>query len=1052
MPKPLLFFSNKLEILFREMAPALFASPFGKKIVVVPSVSMKQWLIEQLVKTPALKLAFGFYPMHLKAAVRTLRELTQDESFSLPSFFQLGWMIQRELEKILDEERGNPLFAEVVSYCQRNRDLKTAELSLEIARLFSEYWENAPVEMVEGLNKDWQMEIWRRLFPVRESAAKLTLSSPAELHLFGISYLSEAEQLQFNRFAEVMPVHYWILSPCRLFWGDLLNKKERVRWIGKTKGHGEEFLQSENDFLSQNGRLGRQWMKRIEFLDGELMEEYWINEKTAQYSSYMDHLLEGVQGEEAPWTLLSALKADLVLLRDPKTEMIEFGPDDSIQVHSAPSALREVEALYQTLVDLLSQSKTLLPREIVVLVSDLAKYEPHIPMVFNGSLKAQIGEGSREDSPLISAFKMLLTLSQSRFDREAVLELCGHPLFLSRQGFTTEEFQHLQELVEEERVSFGIDGVHREAYFGSGKLDEDLEARTWRRAFKNYLDHLAEGQGASFSSAEAIGNWMAVFENLVMAMRPFMQNGIRPLVEWSQTLKQLIETFLDMSQHTEEAHFLIRLLNGLNQPGSCSFSTLLIHLNRELERCGFTFGEAQVQAVRFCSMLPMRAIPAKVVAVLGLTLGSVPKPSRGGSLDRLMDLAPKAERPLPADFDRYLFLESLLSAREKWLLFYSETEESCLPSVMIEELFHYLDAGYCVNGEKPSAALMRRHPLHGFDQIYFRKDSILKNYSSSDFDAAAAYYSPAKSKAEPFIFHQPQELDQNDLTELPEEISLKELKSLLSHPLRTYQKEVLGVSMEKEKAAISGFDDLEEEDYLFQTLQRYALASSVDEALDRAVAEGRFPSGPFKGAALSRQRQKLKSWQKSILHAGASFDVEFVHGFDKVEQVDSSLWRVPAAEVVWMGKRIAITGTLSNVTRKGLICVKENKPEEEIKQMADRWMLHHLPEEIAARKVLFSGKIEEGEIESPNWSALLEHYLRSKKQPAPLMPSWIAPLLEGDEEKLEKVMKESLKPSFFGSIDQPLQWLFRNREMPAPKTVIDLWKQKAEALFKKGDL
>lgn len=152
MPLPTLFFSNRVECLFAAVAPSLYASSFGKKMVIVPSIAMKQWLSEALVSDPEYKLAFGFYPLLLHQAVQVINESMGDPIRLPPSQVVLGWKLQAEIEHILNEEAADPRFLPIVQYCSKNREEQAASLALKLAQVFHEYGENAPEEMAQLAN------------------------------------------------------------------------------------------------------------------------------------------------------------------------------------------------------------------------------------------------------------------------------------------------------------------------------------------------------------------------------------------------------------------------------------------------------------------------------------------------------------------------------------------------------------------------------------------------------------------------------------------------------------------------------------------------------------------------------------------------------------------------------------------------------------------------------------------------------------------------------------------------------------------------------------
>ena len=90
--------------------------------------------------------------------------------------------------------------------------------------------------------------------------------------------------------------------------------------------------------------------------------------------------------------------------------------DDSIQVHSCHSPMREVEVLQDRLLSLFEADPTLLPKDILIMTPDIATYSPFIQAVFSVPpddprwIPFSIADrGVRQESQLAEIFLSLLT-------------------------------------------------------------------------------------------------------------------------------------------------------------------------------------------------------------------------------------------------------------------------------------------------------------------------------------------------------------------------------------------------------------------------------------------------------------------------------------------------------------------------------------------------------------------------------------------------------------------------------------------------------------------
>ena len=141
--------------------------------------------------------------------------------------------------------------------------------------------------------------------------------------------------------------------------------------------------------------------------------------------------------------------------------------------------------------------------------------------------------------------------------------------------------------------------------------------------------------------------------------------------------------------------------------------------------------------VNFCTMMPMRAIPFKVVCLLGMNDGEYPRSRVALDFDlmALKGFYRPGDRSRRED-DRYLFLEALLSARNCLYISYigHDVVDNSLkaPSVLVAQLRDYLSAGwrFCLP-EDACRTLTLEHPLQPFSKQYFdaQKNNPLFTYA-----------------------------------------------------------------------------------------------------------------------------------------------------------------------------------------------------------------------------------------------------------------------------------------------------------------------------------
>src|SRR5690606_11549026 len=115
--------------------------------------------------------------------------------------------------------------------------------------------------------------------------------------------------------------------------------------------------------------------------------------------------------------------------------------------------------------------------------------------------------------------------------------------------------------------------------------------------------------------------------------------------------------------------------------------------------------------------------PFRVVCLIGMNDGSFPRTQTPPSFDLIAQSFRRGDRSRRAD-DRYLFLETLLAARD--VLYVSYVGQSIRdnapmpPSVLVSELLDYVRQAFRPTHKKDIVEeLVIRHPLQAFSPRYF---------------------------------------------------------------------------------------------------------------------------------------------------------------------------------------------------------------------------------------------------------------------------------------------------------------------------------------------
>lgn len=1105
------FFSNRTEHLLDELKGVLYAAPstpFTRRLIVVPSPAMKSWLMLRLAQDPHLGIAAGLEITYLDQAVKCLQSslYSQQEAHQF-SNTDLALIIEAEIRQIVQEDNSSvwkPLldYLKVSSHTLSKRaEKRLVGLSNTLAALFSQYgkyggkmvaeWENTP-------QSEWQQELWNRIFktrlsyPYRElckTSSTPILKKDIQVNLFAISFLPPLYHNFFMQIANHVSVNYYLLSPCQVFWSDILSDRENASLQAYWKRRGaasgqqevlEQFLRDRNPLLANLGKLGREMARQIENSAPQTKEIYSLKATACTIPQYEElHYSEiSLEQDDSPFTLLDALQTDMLLMRNPDaTAKIPINEDRSVQVHVAPTRMREMQILYNALLNIIDRhshtNNPICPSDILVMIPDIESYIPFIKAVFespDSALEAQI-----TDLPLaamnstVRSFLHLLSLSCGRWDASSIKQLLDFPEFRKKQGFLSEDIRVIQEWVEDTNVRWGADPTHRDELLARDrngrKMLDSSPVGTWEHAIGKLLQSLTFTSNHEVESTQAclLGRWIQLLRSLRCDLQWLHDGTKMTLSEWVHYLLCLFETYFSHNESDEDK----TVKSAIAQLENCSmyipeamfpFSTIKHHLEQILQRSTRCYRENVLHAVRFCSMLPMRAIPARVVALAGLQEGAFPRQENQQSLN-LLKGNPNADYcPSSVDYDRFLFLEAILSARDYFLVSYQKGNEECdhLPSLVISELLSYMDRAYEMEQRIPSEACVHTHPFLCYDQSYFSGSAFVPNYSKDDFLAAKAFYGLNKAAQNGFVVAStPQAISNSESI-----VDIRDLAAFAKNPLKTYLNKTLGIYLDR----IEERQQKNDEDFNINALQKYDLNQKVlqrppEQVWKEAEMEGKVPIGGFKNVAEETFIQESRDLQHYLSEIGIKsiFSISFSDRVDVPTQISEGHWVVPPLSIEHESGITKIVGELPYISSEGLLGMTKGSKNDIVKSWPQFLILHHAIQHysLPIKPHLILLKEEKKKVREPFYEdpmphlkSYLEHYIKSLQQPSMLLPELVPALVSAERKSLETALNNLIHDGFQRSYNDYAKWALH--QGLDGEQLISQWHPTARNLF--GDL
>ena len=759
----------------------------------------------------------------------------------------LVWRLDRILRDTTDPE-----LSAVAAYLKGEQsDLKRFQLARQLANLFDQYqimrpnileaWAQEKTVSSEPSER-WQKSLWQRLcnqsgsilnrgelifrlLVQLEEEQNLKQKLPGRIFVFGLHTMPPLFLSVLNSLAKRIDVHLFLLSPCELYWGDMESKRVQAkRKLRNFENNIPEEMQLDgpqyHPLLTSLGRQGAHFQELL--LDCiENYQEGW--------TTFVNPLESGTS------TVLRRLQADIMAgIEAPESsDGDDVLPDDSIMISSCHSRMRELAVLKDYLLSWLYNDPALKLHDIVVMAPDIQDYAMMVPAVFSDVHHSIADRNTRKRNRYFDIFLQVLGLFSGRYGWSEILSILEKPEVYPRFGMSTPDIDKVRFWITDSGIRWGLSGSQRQR---DGFAD--IEQGSWRNGLDRMLigfatdtDTIVDGilpyTEIEGGDGEILGGLYQFIDCIEQACASFANE--KTLTEWSEALRTLCDLVFIESDNPD----LIALIQSFSQldddfaPYHEEKVSLAV-IRSWLEGNGNTVTSAGFLSGRltFCSMLPMRSIPFKIICLLGLNEGQYPKNDIFATFDLMGKQYRHGDRSSRAD-DRYQFLEAIIAARERLYLSYVgqsiKTNEKIPPSVVVAELLETMDQFY---GTRDRVVL---HALQPSNSIYYTPQSTLFSYDEGNCDVAIALNKESSDlRGWSDISTEKQELSCVDF---------KEIDMFFRNPQSYFVKNILGVNL-----SLSEESPEDSEPFALDNLQSYSanrliLESILEKVDSRSVLE-----------------------------------------------------------------------------------------------------------------------------------------------------------------------------------------------------------------------
>ena len=711
---------------------------------------------------------------------------------------------------------------------------------------------------------------------------------PRRVIVFGISSLPRQSLEVLGELSRWTQVLLCVHDPCRHYWADIVADRDLLRGGRAARSRSPDAPPVPEELLHLHAPpLLAAWGKQGRDFIG-LLDEFNESSHSDQPGAFSEVGDGAATAHRRPILaeqrlfvpfggagVLQQLQDDILELRPLHETRACWPPvdpacDASLRFHVAHSPRREVEILHDQLLAAFNADASLRPREVIVMVPEIDAYAPHIQAVF-GLIDADdprylpfnvADQGRRRVDPLPRALEQLLALPQSRLAVGDLLDLLDVPALRRCFAIAEDDLPRLQRWIRGANIRWGLHAEQRAGLDLPHTGAPDAAQNTWLFGMRRMLLGYAVGADAAAwrgiepydeiggIDAALLGPLARLLERLDATWRTLRAPA--GVAVWGERLRRLLADFF-VATDDDEAYTLLRLETALREwEAICDEAALREdlpltvvgeHWLAQLEQRGLSqrfFGGA----ITFATLMPMRAIPFRLVCLLGMNDGDYPRRRVPMDFDLMAGDYRPGDRSRRED-DRYLFLEALLSARERlhisWVGRDINDNSARPPSVLVAQLRDHLAAGWtpCAAGDENDAAdtasdsgpggaallaaLTVEHPLQPFNPLYF-----------TPAGAAAGLFSYAREWLPPAIAESPPPAEPPLPPPATEEaLSLQRLGEFLKQPVRVFFRQRLGVYFADDDPVA---DD--QEPFELDQLGRWQLQDELIQAQATALARG----------------------------------------------------------------------------------------------------------------------------------------------------------------------------------------------------------------------
>ncbi len=449
--------------------------------------------------------------------------------------------------------------------------------------------------------------------------------------------------------------------------------------------------------------------------------------------------------------------------------------DDSIQILSNYTELRELEVIKDKILEILSKDKSLKYEEIIIMAVNIDSYLPYIKLVFNFQEPSLpifvVDRDSSKDSEIFKIINFFFELLSNNFKKNDFINFLSNEIIMEKFDLKEKDieifnrqfsnylwgsdFDDILEYYEEisdknlfEKNLMDKNSNNRD-FFENKNLSSqfNIESLFLSNAI-GYISTNSYFEKDAFIevnnviiplNTEIEGDFIETIEKIFLAYRLllyFYKFIKKPhhLADYKIFFEEFFDyLILDSEEYHDEILYYRNKINEFfdeikinsKEIRLLSFDILKLTLQNYLKSYQYSYGYTTGK-ILFSEMVSLRNVPAKVVAILGLNDINFPRNITPFSFDLMLKDKKCWDRDI-RESDKYLFLESILSAKEYLFLSYigrnAKDNKVRAPSIALKILQEDINSNLLKDCLLESIQM----PIQPFSKKYFFKNFDISN-------------------------------------------------------------------------------------------------------------------------------------------------------------------------------------------------------------------------------------------------------------------------------------------------------------------------------------